>query len=245
MGKKISIRQIFYQVFMEDMQKRGFVLSRKYGMFLKVVNKELLLYVTLEKRVPVDKGKQSFSITGNITSVYTESLEEKDLLFHARRLYWYSRIMPEFQKMLPECYSYSEADSLGIMELALSDARKSILKKMEEVTCPEKYLVFCKKMNPECFQMKYRFSGDSLALIAFHDHDDFLDVLDYTIGQSFADRPEKLQEAKKKFYYYMVELTAGKRDEIYNDPKLYQEAVDECERRKNKNLLLLKDLKVI
>ena len=136
--------------------------------------------------------------------------------FHARRLYWYSRIMPEFQKMLPECYSYSE-----------------------------KYLVFCKKMNPECFQMKYRFSGDSLALIAFRDHDDFLDVLDYTLGQSFADRPEMLQEAKKKFYHYMVELTAGKRDEIYNDPKLYQEAMDKCERRKNNNLQLLKNLKVI
>ena len=84
-----------------------------------------------------------------------------------------------------------------------------------------------------------------MALIAFRDHDDFLDVLDYTLGQSFADRPEMLQEAKKKFYHYMVELTAGKRDEIYNDPKLYQEAMDECERRKNNNLQLLKNLKVI
>ncbi len=54
-------------------------------------------------------------------------------------------------------------------------------------------------MNPECFQMKHRFSGDSLTLIAFRDHDDFLDVLDYTLGQSFADRPEMLQEAKKSF----------------------------------------------
>ena len=40
-------------------------------------------------------------------------------------------------------------------------------------------------------------------------------------------------------------MVAGERDKVYNDPVLYKEALEEAERRKEANTLVLKDLKLI
>lgn len=260
MEKRVSIEQVFYRVFLEEMTQRGFLLSRKYGMFMKLINNELLQYLSIENRTAYAKGNRAFSIRGNIVSIYMDAMDKKTLWLEMARLQEYSLVLHGVEHMLPDTYEYNDASAEALMEAALEDTKKDLFPLFEKTTDLEKYIEFAKVFRIRQIRYLLRYWADSLILIQCNDHDDFLGVLEtYLKRQYDCDQyvhlkrwgePEfdSWEEYKKKnyerFYESIVTWTAGERDQIYNDPKLYQAALEELERRKAANIEVLRGLKL-
>lgn len=260
MEKRVSIEQVFYRVFLDEMTQRGFILSRKYGMFMKLVNNELLQYLAIEKRTACAKGNRAFCIQANIVSIYMDAMDKRTLCLRADRLNRYSLGLHGVEHVSPDTYEYNDASAEALMEAALEDTKKNLCPIFENTTDFKKYIEFAKVFRIDQIRESLRYWSDSLILIKCNDHDDFLGVLETYLkrqyncdqyvhlklwGEPEFDSWEEYKEKNYEDYYEcIVTWTAGERDQIYNDPELYQAALKELERRKAANIVVLRGLKL-
>lgn len=112
------------------------------------------------------------------------------------------------------------------------------------------YIQFQKKFGLTAIRGANEFWSDSLVLIKANNHDDFQDLFekeldiakkdleDGTIGGTFDEQYDLL-------YNGIISLIPKSRDAVYNDPELYAKAIKEAEKRKEKNIEILKEYKVI
>lgn len=244
MESVFSLEKVFYEQINEKMTSLGYEYIKKYKMYMKVTNDILLKYFFVEMYPAIKKGDKSFMLTGNIRSIYADSFERNELKNDSMRNSTFVDIDRGFKNRHPKHYDCSIEQAKETMARAFIDAQEGILGEMERVNSFDEYIHYCHMYN-------YRqiicapFYKDSLALIVANDHNNMEERLNKTcmayeesLGKDYVKAQYSL------LVHSFIELVAGERDKVYNNPKLYKEALEEAEKRKEKNTQTLKKLKL-
>lgn len=246
MASDFSLDKIFYEQLNEEMTSLGYKYVRKNKMFMKVSNDIIVKYVYLKTFSKINSKVSRFMIEGNLRSLYADSFIRNDLLVESMSNSRYNDIVHGPDNGYPKYYEcgYEEADKT--VRQAFADSKEGIIREIENVNSFEKYIRYCQKYNHGQISCATKYWKDSLALIVANDHVDMKERLNETI-KTYEDNQhiDYIEKVYPLLYRSFVELVAGERDKVYNDPVLYKEALEEAERRKEANTLVLKDLKLI
>ena len=133
----------------------------------------------------------------------------------------------------------------------MDKVKRYVIPAFHEVTDLDSYIQFRKKTGGiDAISSAKSFWADSLALIMADNHDDFQDVFQREIVELKKEMETvgiggTYEKNYELLYHGIIETVANARDAVYNDSELYKKALEEAERRKQANLALLREAKVI
>ncbi len=246
MESVFSLDKVFYEQINDKMTSLGYKYIKKYKMFMKVANDILLKYFYLEKLSMIDKGSISFMLSGNIRSFFADSFDKKNLMLRSMRNNSFIDIKKGFKNEYPKEYCCNIFQVDEVMKQSIIDFENGLLNEIDTIESFKEYIDYCHLYNHRQISSATKFKCDSLALIVSDDHDDMKRKL-YSTFTAFeqVDGRESAERQYPLFHRAIVELVAGERDKVYNDPKLYKAALEEAERRKEVNTQILRSLKLI
>lgn len=251
--KKLTLNAAFKQVFGEALEPLGFVkIKSKHPYFVRVVNDEILHIITFDKDYPGE-----FSVFGGIATVYREKIDfDQNLLdnlnamndtaqFYAYSFKDYSKDDTVFRE---RGYSYLPNDNDSIEQTfikALEQAKQYILPVLDSIVslrdCIEHFLIYSTIVCILPDETAHFGNNEGLLYFKIDDHSDMTSEF------------KKSLEVTKKFirkdrHYdsilamrcadseeYRTKLIS-QRDAIYNDPVVYQQVMEELERRRQANI---------
>ena len=240
-----TFKKTFKDIYTVVLNEQGFKYNSKYGYFFRVINNELIQYITYISLPTFKRGMKCYDIFAGILSIYCESIDQRELRMLGREMYNYSNNINDKNGMY-----YTEDSIAESIENSVDKVKKYILPMLNEVVDFDSYFKYCKKVvGVDILGHADKFCRDSLSLIIANNHDDFYDF--------FQEQREKLKVQKRlrnevvldderdSLYDSIVNRIAKKRDSVYQDEKLYVAAIAEAQRRKCANLEYLRNMKVI
>ena len=242
----MTFKKAFKDVYKETLCEEGFRYNSKYGFYMKLVNEELLEYITHISVGSTIKGCRRFMVLAGIASVYCDSIDKEGLRMYGMQLFDYTNDIEDKTGI-----HYNDENMPERIQLSLNKVKRYVIPAFHEVTDLDSYIQFRKKTGGiDAISSAKTFWADSLALIMADNHDDFQDVFQREIFQLKQDiAAERVggtyEENYELLYQGIIKEIAGSRDEIYNDAELHKKALEEAERRKEANLELLREAKVI
>ena len=203
-------------------------------------------YFFVEKLSGLSKNEIGFSVSGNVKSIYSESLEKNEMTVTSIRNKQFIDIIKGYDNTYPHTYYCNNQNVKTVMEKAFSDAKSGILSGIESVNSMGDYLDYCHRINTAQIRLATDFCGDSLAMIVADDHYDmtntfneFMTSLECKYGISYVN------SVSKAYYTGLVDKVSLDRDKVFKNKDLYKKALDEAEKRKNANLTVLRELGLI
>ena len=213
---------------------------------MKCTGTVLIKYFFVEKLSGLSKNEIGFSVSGNVKSIYSESLEKNEMTVTSIRNKQFIDIIKGYDNTYPHTYYCNNQNVKTVMEKAFSDAKSGILSGIESVNSMGDYLDYCHRINTAQIRLATDFCGDSLAMIVADDHYDmtntfneFMTSLECKYGISYVN------SVSKAYYTGLVEKVSLDRDKVFKNKDLYKKALDEAEKRKNTNLTVLRKLGLI
>lgn len=251
--KKLTLNAAFKQVFGEALEPLGFVkIKSKHPYYVRVVNEEILHIISFYKDYP---GK--FTIDGGIATVYREKFDfDQDVLANLNSLndtaQFYAYSFKDYSKddtvFCERCYCYLPDDNDSIKQTfikALEQAKQYILPVLDNIVslrdCIEHFLVYSTIVCILPDETADFGNNEGLLYFKIDDHSDmtreFKKALEVTKKFIKKDRHYDSILAMRcaDSEEYRMELIS-KRDVIYNDPVVYQQVMEELERRRQANI---------
>ncbi len=242
--KKVSIKKVFESVFGIPLSERGFVLCKKNGIYMRLVDDEVLKFVLLTNDRADTRDKKAFYIQAGMISLYNDRLDKVRFLQHGQRAYSIAQKIGYPYRYRYEYDPYDRNDAEKRMKDALKEASDLFFPVMDSVQGLSDYVDFCKIYDEGRLYFATRFLYDSLALIILDDHDDFTGILQRIKKEYEQDgRMDKYDEERLK--ECLFGMGTGERDKVYADSELYKAALEEAKRRREAYLQQLKEWKVI
>jgi hypothetical protein len=241
-----SINTVFKRIFGMTLTPLGFVYLKQIKYFGRMVNGEILQFLSLinmHSGIPEHKG---FAIVAGIKSIYAESFAKDHLLFCAPPLAHLLGVDGDIdQARQLISISYNEATMEEAVTFALKKTLGIAMPKLDEITDLDACIEFYKKYPINMLRGAHKFSNDSLLLIKANNHDDFMKELNDAMEKGLkrlkqGDMGGDENDLYNNLYHGLVETIAGSRDKVYNDPELYAQALAEMERRKVVNLEVIR-----
>ena len=246
----MDLKEEFNAAYATALSKEGFVYNKKYDMHVRFVNGELFQYIRYMKRPWYRRGYKEFTVYAGIVSVYAYSLLKKELTQCGNGLSGYAALLFGVPGV-EQSYAYNNENMKELIELSLEQTCKYIVPVFNQVADLDSYIEFCKEIEIELLRGadKYdRGQNDALVLIQAENHDDFEDFFHKCLDFDMKTRKELTGTIEEGYYEAeydlmydgIIESIAKARDIVYNNPKLYAEALEELKRRKEANLATLK-----
>ena len=243
-----TFKTLFKNIYAEPLNAEGFKYNSKYGYFFRILNNELIKYITFINCFSSVKGKKCYNIFAGTVSIYSESVDKGFLRMAGRTLYSFTR---EIKDKSGFYYVERENEMIASIEVSLERTMKYVIPLLNDVIDLETYISFRKKTDGLIeIGPADTFWADSLALIMADNHDDFQDVFQNEIAKSkelisMNKIGVTLEEEYENLYDAIICRVAKSRDKVYQDKQLYTEAIAEAKRRKTANLEYLRSMKVI
>ena len=252
--KKLTLNAAFKQVFGEALEPLGFKkVKSKYPYFVRVVNGEILHIITFDKDYP---GK--FSVFGGIATVYRKKIDfDQDVLYNLVTLndtaQFYAYSFKDYSKddtvFRERSYSYLPNDNDSIEQTfikALEQAKQYILPVLDNIVslrdCIDHYMVYHSPIiNIISDEYDRECRNEGLLYFKIDDHSDMIQEFNKSnISYKKRNKNKRNFDSEFKRYCdsgeeYRMELIS-KRDAIYNDPIIYQQVMEELERRRQANI---------
>jgi len=234
-----TIDQVFKNVFGKALISLGFINPKQSNILFKLVNGEVLQFVSIKKESARVEGRKEFTIIAGVRSIYAESIEKKALLYCACDLLYLagdSYSMEQRRQLVS--ISYDEATMEEAVDFALLKTLEIILPKLNMVTDLSSCIEFYKKYRPDMLDCADCFHNDSLILIKTDNRDTFAKEIEEQLGV-FLARLEKgeiggdINSYRAGLHHGFITAIAEPRDKVFSDPELYARATTELERRKD------------
>ena len=256
--KKLTLNAAFKQVFGEALEPLGFVkIKSKHPYYVRVVNDEILHIITFDKDYP---GK--FSVFGGIATVYRKKIDfDQDVLYNLVTLndtaQFYAYSFKDYSKddtvFRERSYSYLPNDNDSIEQTfikAFDQAKQYILPVLDNIVslrdCIDHYMVYHSPIiNIISDEYDRECRNEGLLYFKIDDHSDMIQEFNKSnISYKKRNKNKRNFDSEFKRYCdsgeeYRMELIS-KRDAIYNDPVVYQQVMEELERRRQANIEKLK-----
>jgi hypothetical protein len=237
----------FNLCFKKGLQPYGFKKLKGCNIYGKIVNDEILYYITFQKRNSLKNGNFAFSIKTGIQTIYSYELSKHQLELCSINLFNYK----EFDKSLKnrptgwDIFEYNDTNVKEILNISLKETISVALKHMSIVVDLKSYIEYLKKVRIDLLKFADKIYRDSVILIISDNHDTFTDVIDNQISSllpifnndnnnlAFIENIEKI---KKSIFNDIV----AAREKVYDSPDLMNKVLKEIELRKNNNIESLK-----
>ncbi len=255
--KKLTLNAAFKQVFGEALEPLGFVkIKSKHPYFVRVVNGEILHIITFKKE---SFCKNAFNVFAGIATVYRKEIDfDQDVGFN---LNWMNSIQQFCSFVFSNSTDTHKTDDVYMFEpnnnqsiiRALSDSLEQFqinsLPTLDKIcnlrTVIDFYLIYCSSLIflypiEEFFNNSDK-NNENLLYFKIDDHSDMtLEFNKHIKIQRELRKNRKDFEADFKSFCNRAENyrinQIDKRDAIYNDPVVYQQVMEELERRKQSNI---------
>ncbi len=242
--KKVSIKKVFESVFGIPLSERGFVLCKKNGIYMRLVDDEVLKFVLLTNDRADTRDKKAFYIQAGMISLYNDRLDKVKFLQYGLRAGTLAKQLGYPYRHRYEYDPYDRNDAEKQMKAALEESCSIFFPIMDSVQGLSDYVDYCKMYRIHHLYFATRFANDSLALVLLDDHDDFTGILQREKkGYEQNGRMDQFDEERLK--ECLFEFGTGERDKVYADSELYKAALEEAKRRREAYLQQLKEWKVI
>ncbi len=249
----MSFKKSFADIYEPYMKENGFVYNRKYGMFFRIVNDEIVQYFTYYNRLSGIKGIKSFTVEAGMCSMCFQSFERKWLEGTCLTVGEFSKIYGDNTNGEYEyCYNPQEEGSAEeAIRRTVPHTLKSILPVMSKVNDLNSYIEYTTKGRLDVIGgIRSKFYGDSFVLIKADNHNDFQKEFEESLEEVMQEVREgraggTYEEHYGLLYSSFFEGIVEPRDEIYNNPELYEKVWEEIRRREEANRKTLHDIGVL
>jgi hypothetical protein len=221
-------------------------------MFMRLKNNELLQYIFYRKNRSLTKGCKAYAMAGGTISVYCEKIDKYTLDDFAKNIKYYGYYF--FDEPLDyrpvSGRDYTDETVTNSVKLSLEETKKIIIPVLDSVTTLDDYINYRKKfndINPFC--NAENFKNDSLALIKANNHDDFTDLFN-ELDEYLKDMYQKGKmggsyEEQRALYYNGIMAIPNSRDVVYSNSEMYNNALEEADRRKKINIAMLQKIGIV
>lgn len=240
----ISFASEFNSYFNNGLYEYGFIKLRGLDCFGKLVNNELLCFITFQKKSAIHKGKKAFSVISGVRTIY--SLNLLNIENYGIDLINYKEVDQTVLQYNPWefLFEYDNTTIVETLEKALYYTVEIALKNLFKVQTLKSYIDFYKMINISKFKYADEMFGDSILLILTDNHESFDDVYQHNINQiiSVYDGDENnpvVLEYKEKIKNVISNDVVGPRDRVFSSPELMQQVTQELEQRKKANTIIL------
>lgn len=239
----MSLASVFNKTCANELSKYGFQKLKGLACFGRIINNEIFHYVMPVNRRSLEKNKKAFTIVSGVFTVYSCALDKG--LFENYGKYF---INFEFMDALPHdelirlCDLTYDIDSVqAAVDQAIKGFTSVMLPYLDQITTLKDYVSYCKRMNISLLRNAEKMWGDSVLLIKTNNHDAFIDeynaICKSVLGEEYNNSQDADSVRTKKIYYDAIIIdTAQSRDKVYADNSLYEQAMQELERRKTNNI---------
>lgn len=239
----MSLISVFNKTCANELSKYGFQKLKGLACFGRIINNEIFQYVMPVNRKSLEKSKKAFTIVSGVFTVYSPALDKG--LFENYGKYF---IDFEFMDRLPHndlirlCdLSYDVSSIQTVVDQSIKGFISIMLPYLDQITTLNDYVSYCKRMNISLLRNAEKMWGDSILLVKTNNHDDFIDEYNSICRSVFGEEYNNYNDADsirtKKIYYDAIIIdTALSRDKVYADKSLYEQAMQELERRKRNNI---------
>ncbi|MCI8669104.1 MAG: hypothetical protein HFI34_06230 [Lachnospiraceae bacterium] len=249
---ELTINKAFQEVFGKELETHGFYKMKRSKYYVKLINGEIFQYISYANESPGIKGYRGFTMEAGMLTIYSQSLEPKELHRRSGDLLTYGwKKYPYEERRKFSLYIYNDTNTL-IQKLreGLEKTKAIIIPLFAEVEDLNSYIEFQKEFRLDILSGADQLKEDSLLLIKTNNHDSFMGFFEKALS-------ERLESAKKgecggdydyhyrSLYDGIIKNVAQPRDKVYNDEKLYARVMEELERRKEQNLKILQSHGVI
>lgn len=149
-------------------------------------------------------------------------------------------------------FEYDDDTMDEIISTTALYVRKRLMPVINQVFDLNSYIEYLKKYSIDLLWDCDSFKGESLILIKADNHDDFqkyfqqhLDELCARIDVGDVGDGYTKEMAYDDLFHGIIERVVYPRDKVYSDKNLYNEALEEAERRKNENIKKLYSYKLL
>lgn len=264
--KKLTLNAAFKQVFGAKLESRGFKLIKGGCMYVRVLNSEIVQFVTVEKEetyrdyLPVEKevikkaqyeGRlldyiteyTCFNVVCSLKTLYENELPLKVTPF---TYFMSNRDMcfdvPDFDKERASeirsfTYQTDNSESLrAAMEYALEISKEIMLPLLDSVNNVDKYVLFLKHCY---FSYDVYYKSSNYHDIIKSDYEKAIYNIRQYIERDYTENVEERIDAEiqRKNKYY--DKLLGELDDTANDPVKFAKVLDSMENNKRENLEIL------
>ena len=181
----MAFKSEFMKIFKEGLEPYGFKRMKGTDFFGKLINNEILLYVSYKQYSPPDRGVKAFDVIAGVQTIYSYDLTEHQLILSSGGLINHNISCVDNIRVYFEYTSKTQSDAI---DKAFKSMMKVIMPIFEEV-----------KDLPSCLEYLFTFRfgwlhpldkmfRDSILLIVTENHD------------SFEYRFNKAKEKRIRFY---------------------------------------------
>ncbi len=238
-----TLKSVFMQTFETGLEPYGFKRLKGTEFLGKLINDEILLYITYEKCGSILPGKKAFRIKVGAQTIYSYDLSEHQLLFASRELFFLAYDKPSLE--LGMFYLYDKTTLNDAVDDSLNDTISVAIPELSKICDLKTYVDFCSGLNSSDFYNADQLYRDSVVLILSDNHDDFSNVK-ATLEKSML----RAYNGDSSNPYYQTALRDGikkideeliaSRNKVYSNPDLMEKVKAEANSRKEKNLMILK-----
>ena len=244
----------FNRCFKQGLEPYGFIKMRGCNIFGKLVNEEILKYIFFQKTSPFERGNQAFFLNAGIQTIYSAELTTSQLYSASRQLHIFAQLDSSLPNLHMESglgrhYEYNEETCKSVLNQSLKDTVSVAIKYMSEVMDIKSYIEYAKKTTSYVFDYADEMRQDSILLIMTGNHETFCDVYDRLISHALKRYGDETHPgfiaAKGRINEVIFKDIVEPRDRVYQSPELMKQVEEELERRKEKNIELLKQYGLI
>lgn len=239
----MSLAARFNKIFEKELAPYGYVKLKGMNCFAKLINNEIIHYITFKSVPSMVKGKKAFSICADIQTIYSSNLSKSYIKYFSLDIRNFGWLDESIEKMTRENYYWNtfhyDLMSLDSVLIEASKVTINIAKKcMENVKDLKSYVDFCKNSYYLLIRLSKadELNLDSMLLIKTDNHESFDDI--YQKYMKYENRSD-MKEQISIFKHNLDEGIIKPRDRVYNSPELLQKTNEELERRKRENTIVL------
>ena len=243
----MSFNSQFKHIFGETFQSEGFKYCSKLNVFVKMLNEDLLAFMGVKSAPAWNKGSKGFMVTAGIISTYYDSIEKNSVLMIGHDL---NLFLPKNEVRIS--FEYDDNTMDEIISTTALYVRERLIPVINQVFDLNSYIEYLKKYSIDLLWDCDSFKGESLILIKADNHDDFQKFFQEKVDETNAQVDGGMlgvgytrEDCYNDHFHGIIERVVYPRDKVYSDKNLYNEALEEAERRKKENIKKLYSYKVL
>ena len=245
----LSIKTAFNKFYGQILTQYGFHKIKGMPCFGRLINNEIFQYIMPKTVSTLIKGKKAFTIISGMFSIYSHipCYDRIDFENMGQNFISFCNVNDTVKDRFNELYQfhYDDSDIHLMLEKTFFEFQNIMLPYLDSVQNIKDYVQYLKDFQPGRLRFADNMKNEGIILVKINDHDDFMKYYQQmcdTMLKHFDNNPNNPHyiESINLYHNTFVNEIACSRDNIYNSAELYEQAMNELEKRKEKNISFLK-----
>ena len=239
----MAFKSEFMKVFKDGLEPYGFRRMKGTDFFGKLINEEILLFISYKKYSPPDRGFKAFDIISGVQTIYSPDLSA--LAFELPALRMINYCVPGIEGDIKTQYVYNDSSLSMILDEALDTTKEVILPLLTSIEDLKSCVEFLVRFRFDLLYGADTLNRDSVLLIMTDNHDSFEAKFrqQEEIAKRLAnyDTSSEYYHNIRKRFFDSVQAAIESRERVWASKELQDKVFREAERRAENNKAVLRE----